>query len=139
MQISTVAGRAGNQHLRLRCGLPRNLRVATTTCSMTKLLYVMKLPAFLFLGCSSNKSHDLITTVPRFLALITNAEEIKILLCCFQFFLFFSAALASSLLGSSPASAQSPVPLLLNPGLMPACGDHDGGGQSPLFAGRGLY
>lgn len=51
----------------------------------------------------------------------------KILLCCFQFFLFSSAALAPFQLGFSPAWGQSPVPLLLTPGLLPACWDHGEG------------
>lgn len=52
---------------------------------------------------------------------------------CFQFCPFFSAALAPSLLGFSPVSGQSPVPLLLNSELLPACWDHDGENKVPCL------
>jgi len=90
----------------------------------------------LFLGCSRNRSHYLVTTRSYFLALLTDATE-KLLLCCFQFF-FFSAALASSQLGFFPALGQSPVPLPLNAGLLPACWDHgEGENKAPCSLEEG--
>lgn len=60
-------------------------------------------------------------------------KEIKSYSATFNSSSFFvSAALAPSLLGYPPASGQSPISLLLNPGLLPACCDHHGEGENKV-------
>lgn len=133
-------GRMGNHHLHTCCGLPRNLWVAAPPCSissMTKLVYFMKWPASLFLGCSSNRSHYLITTMPHFLAFITDTKEKKNLLLSI---LPFSAALVPLLLGVLSCVRSEPSTSSVEPRAA-ACllGSWWRREQSTLLAGRRAY